>query len=269
MKLAILSDIHENFNTRNTGVDIVELLKSWIAENKPDVFVLAGDLSKGPDRSLAKLEEIQEHVPDTKLLYVHGNHDIYHDNSHAAYNILRQFSGNLANGPVELNDEWVILGDGAWYDYSFGIEGFTPEQFAAGTYNELTWPDMLHAHWHHSDPNVAMWSFSRIEDWLYKQKEAGKNIIMVTHMVPFRDYVQYKGDLSWDFFNALTGSEMLGEFAVNYGVKKYIFGHIHTRHHEERHGMEIICNPLGYFPREWNSESAEEEIKNTIKVIEI
>ncbi|KAF0820107.1 hypothetical protein [Cytobacillus sp. FSL R5-0377] len=47
---------------------------------------------------------------------------------------------------------------------------------------------------------------------------------------------------------------------MKFGVKKYIFGHIHTRDHEQEKGMEIICTPLGYYPHEWDCESAEVKV---------
>ncbi|WML53240.1 hypothetical protein RCG17_00550 [Neobacillus sp. PS3-12] len=67
----------------------------------------------------------------------------------------------------------------------------------------------------------------------------------------------------------MMGSSRFGELAVKYSVKKYIFGHIHKRYHDQYKGIEIICNPLGYYPNEWNFTSAEEEIFTTIKMIEI
>jgi hypothetical protein len=67
----------------------------------------------------------------------------------------------------------------------------------------------------------------------------------------------------------MMGSKLFGEFAVIYGGKKYIFGHVHTRYHETYKGIEMICNPLEYFPAEWNNLSPEEEIFSTIKALEI
>jgi hypothetical protein len=66
-------------------------------------------------------------------------------------------------------------------------------------------------------------------------------------MVPFERYIQYKNDSEWDFFNAMMGSKQFGELAAKYGVQKYIFGHIHTRHHETYKGIEMICNPPDTF----------------------
>ncbi|MBU8919349.1 metallophosphoesterase [Neobacillus sp. 114] len=267
MKIAILSDIHEGLNRKRTQSQIMDVLYKWIEINRPDVFMISGDMTAGPDKSLAFLNKLQHDFPKTKFLFVHGNHDVYHEDSQAAYEKLLQFPGNLGNGPVELNGDWVVIGDGGWYDYSYQIEGYTEEQFRIGTFNDFTWPDKQYAHWPGSDGEETDRYVQKLEKWLHEYR--GKNIIMVTHVVPFQKFLQVKNDPSWDFFNAMMGSERFGELALKYGVKKYIFGHIHTRYHEHYNGIEMICNPLGYYPHEWNHQSVEEEIFSTIKVIEI
>lgn len=267
MRIAVLSDIHEGLNRKNTQTDIMALLKRWIASHMPEVFIIGGDMTAGPEKSLALLNQLQSEFPQIKLLFVHGNHDIYHKNSKSAYEMLLKFPGNLGNGPVELEENWVVIGDGGWYDYTFGIKGYSEEQFTLGTFNDFTWPDKIYAHWPGPDFEETKRYIAKIEGWLYEYRE--KNIIMVTHVVPFSQYVICKDDPSWDFFNAMMGSSRFGELAVKYGVKKYIFGHIHTRYHDQYKGIEIICNPLGYYPDEWNFTSAKEEIFSMIKMIEI
>lgn len=267
MRIAVLSDIHEGINRKNTKTDLINILKKWIVKNSPDVFIISGDMTAGPEKCLALLNKIQNECLETRIFFVHGNHDIYHEDTELAYQILLKFQGNLGNGPVELNEEWVIIGDGGWYDYSFGIKGYTKEQFQIGTYNDFTWPDKTYAHWKVPDHELMNLYFSRLETWLSEYR--GRNIIMVTHFVPFSEYVICKDDPSWDFFNAMMGSSRFGELAQKYGVKKYIFGHIHTRYHDHYKGIEIICNPLGYYPHEWDLKSPEEEIFSCIKIIEI
>jgi putative phosphoesterase len=267
MKIAVLSDIHEGINRKKTNIDIMALLNNWLDANQPDVFIISGDMTAGPEKSLNLLNQLQQTNPQTKILFVHGNHDIYYGDSTQACDILLQFPGNLGNGPIELDDNWVVIGDGGWYDYSFGMKDYSEEQFAIGTYDSFTWPDKTYANWLLDDQTLTNHYVDKIEKWL--QQYEGKNIIMVTHIVPFSNFVQQKGDPSWDFFNAMMGSQRFGELAEKYNVKKYIFGHIHTRYHEQYKGIEMICNPLGYYPHEWNDHSPEKEINSTIKVIVI
>lgn len=267
MKIAILSDIHEGLNRKRSGADVFGLLQEWLDQHAPDVFIISGDMASGPEKSLALLNRLQSGFPKTQILYVHGNHDVYHEDATAAYNMLLQFVGNLGNGPVHLNEEWVVIGDGGWYDYTFGVEEYTAEQFSAGQFNDFTWPDKIHAHWPENDVAITERYLAKLENWLMANQE--KNIILVSHFVPLAHFVQVKNDPAWDFFNAMMGSKGIGELAEKYGVKKLIFGHIHTRYHEEYNGIDCICNPLGYFPHEWIHDSAQEEIGSSIKVIEI
>jgi putative phosphoesterase len=267
MKIAILSDIHEGLNRKQTASNIMDILKRWLKVNSPDLFIVGGDMTAGAYKSLDRLNELQNHVPNTKILFVHGNHDVYHEDSKLASEILLQFPGNIGNGPIEIGTDWVVIGDGGWYDYTFGIPSINEEEFSIGMHNGFTWPDKSYAHWPHSDVDMTSHYVAKLEDQL--RQYTNKKIIFVTHFVPFKKFVKYKGELSWDFFNAMMGSTRFGELAVKYHVKKYIFGHIHTRYHETYEGIEVICNPLGYYPHEWNHLSAEEEIFSTIKVIEI
>ncbi|MFS0577475.1 metallophosphoesterase [Sporosarcina sp. 179-K 3D1 HS] len=267
MKIAILSDIHEGLNRKKTQTDILDVIIRWIGIHSPEVFIISGDMTAKPEKALAHLNRLQNECPQTKFLFVHGNHDIYAGDSIHAYQTLLQFPGNLGNGPVQLTDDWVIIGDGGWYDYSFGMPEYTDEQFTIGTFKGFTWPDKQFANWQGTDIEVTNGYVQKLTHWLEENRE--KKIIMVTHTVPFERYIQCKNEPEWDFFNAMMGSQQFGELAVKYGVKKYIFGHIHTRYHEVYKGIEMICNPLCYFPEEWNSHSPEAEVFSTIKVIEI
>lgn len=267
MKIAVLSDIHEDFNRSRTGENILAIVEKWIKSNSPEVFILSGDMTTRPKTALVLLNQLQKNCSGTKLLYVHGNHDVYHDDSTEAYNILLEFPGNLGNGSVQLTNDWVIIGDGGWYDYSLGLKTYTEEEYVKGSFGGFTWPDKTHANWPRSDKDETERYARNLEIQL--QENQAKNIIMVTHFMPFAHFLQHKNKPSWDFFHSMMGSEKFGELAVKYGVKKYIFGHIHTRYQENYQGIEVICNPLGYYPYEWSDDSAEEEILSTIKTIEI
>ncbi|MFJ7726699.1 metallophosphoesterase [Neobacillus sp. NPDC097160] len=110
MKISILSDIHEGLNRKNTKADVMGVLKKWSAAHLPDVFITSGDIAAGPEKSLALLNQLQSEFPQTKVLFVHGNHDIYHENSKFAYETLLEFPGNLGNGPVELcGIGWLLV----------------------------------------------------------------------------------------------------------------------------------------------------------------
>ncbi|AQQ52196.1 metallophosphoesterase [Planococcus lenghuensis] len=267
MRVAVLSDIHEGLNRKNTQTSIMKALADWICQHTPDVFIISGDMTAGPEKSRKLLDSLQAEFPAMKVLFVHGNHDVYADDANEAYDTLLRFPGNLGNGPIELGRDWVAIGDGGWYDYSFGVDGFTEEEFSRGTYGDFTWPDKLHAHWGQSDIERSKYYADKLEQQLELHQH--KKIILVTHVVPFMHLVHVKNDPSWDFFNSMMGSSRYGALAKKYGVKKYIFGHIHTRYHEQHDGIEVLCRPLGYYPHEWTNPSADEEIREAIKLIKL
>lgn len=267
MRIAVLSDIHEGLNRKRTGKNIIGILRDWIVSNQPDCFIMAGDLTNKPAKTTAILQDLQAGFPQTKFLFVHGNHDVYAENSNEAVENMQTFPGDLSNGPVQLNDDWVVIGTGGWYDYSLAVQGFKQTDFEKGQYGDFIWPDKLHANWGKSDQAVTQVYLAQLEAQLKKHHH--KNIIMVTHFVPFKKFTIVKNQASWDFFNAMMGSQSFGDLALKYQVKKYIFGHIHHRYAENYRGIEILCNPLGYYPHEWVHETAETEINHAIQWIEI
>ncbi|MED4351504.1 metallophosphoesterase [Schinkia azotoformans] len=101
MKIAILSDIHEGLNRKKTRIDIMTLLNNWLDANQPDVFIISGDMTAGPEKSLNLLNQLQNSNPQIKIIFVHGNHDVYYGDSTQAYEILLKFPGNLGNGPIK------------------------------------------------------------------------------------------------------------------------------------------------------------------------
>ncbi|MGH2317839.1 metallophosphoesterase family protein [Planococcus sp. SE5232] len=81
MKIAILSDIHEGLNRKRSGADVFGLLQEWLDRHEPDVFIISGDMTSGPEKSLALLNRLQSSLSKTRVLYVHGNHDVYHEDA--------------------------------------------------------------------------------------------------------------------------------------------------------------------------------------------
>lgn len=183
MKIAILSDVHEDINRKRTQTDIMHILQRWIREYEPESFIISGDMTNNPQKALQLLNELQEACSPTKVYFVHGNHDVYADNSAEAYKTLLQFPGNLGNGPVELTPGWVLIGDGGWYDYSHGLDSYTEDDFLKGQYGTFTWPDKTYADWKMPDKEVVHHSIQQLEKRLHTYQD--KNIIMATHFVPF------------------------------------------------------------------------------------
>ena len=70
---------------------------------------------------------------------------------------LKEHPGNLAAGPVSLSGDWVVVGDVGWYDYAFGDERYSREEFDRMKIGERLWQDKVKAVW--GRPTVEMHDF--------------------------------------------------------------------------------------------------------------
>lgn len=71
LRIAHLSDFHLGLPSRGTSA--VERAVDWVAERKPDLTLISGDLVSRP-RGVAKLRELLERLPDCYAVL--GNHDV-------------------------------------------------------------------------------------------------------------------------------------------------------------------------------------------------
>lgn len=76
MKIALTSDIHYGHSKKTAN--IVNKFCIKLKKENPDIIVLAGDLASIAQYQYKKcLETFRDHFPDTPLLVVRGNHDMW------------------------------------------------------------------------------------------------------------------------------------------------------------------------------------------------
>jgi 3',5'-cyclic AMP phosphodiesterase CpdA len=132
LKIGILSDIHVDIDHRQPD-GVIQGLVETIQDRHVDLMIIAGDVANDYELTLRALETIED-ASGVQCFFVPGNHDIWNEkhpelNAWDTYEALKQFSGNLCNGPRELENDWVVIGDLGWYDYSFGSREYTTEEF--------------------------------------------------------------------------------------------------------------------------------------------
>lgn len=271
MKIGFASDWHIDVNKQYKEFDIIDKIKEYLIKQKVDILCYAGDVTGDMKKTIKILNDIQN---DTNVIIkaVPGNHDIWTSykgrTSWDNYNKFAEQDFSLIEKPYFINDDWVIIGDMGWYDYSFGPKHFTEKQFDTMCYQGSMWSDLEYCNWG-KDKNKDVTNKMNLK--LEKQLEEykNKNIIVVTHVVPFEECIMKKDNDAWNFFGAYIGNKTLGELLKKYSVKISHFGHTHCRYNLEIDNIQVICNPLGYKP-EWNNkDSLEDEIQNTIKIITI
>lgn len=296
-KIAFISDIHID---TNKVFEVKETLNLICKENNIDYLIIAGDISSRANQTTAFIEWFSRNS-NTKIKFVSGNHDFYNFTmseggktveryGNDAYDIFEQYDEFLDNHPLVL-DEYVILGNCGWYNYSYSeyrdiLEKDKDElssherklykNVIKQSYKGNRWADAKYFNWLKNDneklspPEIADIFLKKLEEQLKKYQD--KKIIAISHMVPFYHFVTKKNfDMGWNFFNSYIGDERIGELYKKYGVEMCVFGHTHTKYDEVYEGIRCICSPLGYqFVGEWdNPNSVYEEIFNKLTVIEI
>jgi putative phosphoesterase len=270
LKIGILSDIHVDLG--KTGPQrVLEGITAAIIKNDIDTMIIAGDVANDYEITLQTLHQI-ENAAGVRCLFVPGNHDIWNEKhpdktAWEIYDALKAFSGNLANGPAELVNGWVAIGDLGWYDYSFGSPQYSVEEFDRMKINNRLWQDKVKAVWQRSTLDIHRHFHSKLE----KQLDACKNsnIILVTHVLPIKDFTVQPPNGMWQYLNAFLGSKQYGELALEYAVKYSISGHVHYRKQKMYENTTFICNCLNY-PSQWiDNDDPVLEVARAIKTIEI
>ena len=270
MKIGILSDIHvdlEHPEPQKVSEGIVAAIK----ENRIDTMIIAGDVANDYELTLRTLAGIEK-AAGVRCLFVPGNHDIWNENhpdktSWDIYDALRKFDGNLANGPVELADGWVVVGDLGWYDYTFGSRQYSVEDFDRMKIHGRLWQDKIKAVWGKSTIDIHHYFYRKLESQLDACK--GSRIILVTHVLPIVDFTVQPPDGMWQYLNAFLGSKQYGELALKHSVQYSISGHVHYRKQTKYANTTFICNCLNYASQWLDNQDPVLEVARAIGTIDI
>ena len=270
VKIGILSDIHVDLE-HDDPRRVLDPLADEILRRQVDLMIIAGDVANDYRLTLESLARI-EHRSGVRCLFVPGNHDIWNEkhpdqDAWRIYEALKAFPGNLANGAVTLDNDWVVIGDLGWYDYSFGSRRYSEEEFDRMQIGSRLWQDKIKAIW--QAPTLEMHRYFRAK--LQKQLEAhrGRDIILVTHVLPVRDFAVFDLGPMWEYLNAFLGSRQYGELALEFGVAYSISGHVHYRREVRHEGTTFICNCLNYLSQWQGNRDPAVEIARAFKAIEI
>ncbi|MGB8454095.1 MAG: metallophosphoesterase [Anaerocolumna sp.] len=266
MKIGFISDIHIDINQ---AYPIMEVLVQKSREKKLDCLVIAGDISNHITTTLEFFERLLP-LAGIPVYFVPGNHDMWDQegmicDSHETYRRYQAHPSCLVNRSIDLGDDWVLLGDIGWYDYTLGHPGFSHEEFARRKLGERTWMDSIHVRWNQTDEQVHAEMLARMEAQLFKCR--GKKCIIVTHMVTNPAFIVSEDQKDWNYFNAFLGSGDYSALFVREHVKLNVMGHVHYRKRVKISGVDYICSCLNYHTQ-WMSDSPEKEIESALTIIE-
>lgn len=273
LRIAITSDLHwEVGRTAAERRAFIGVLAETLAAAEPDVVVIAGDAGNGPRSVREALGHLA--VGRRANLFVPGNHDVWLtdreredkiDSSFIALDALREAC--TATGFRYLPGDPVVVGgigfagSPGWYDYAFrspevpaNYDTYRSKRWR-GSFNQDGWfVAWLDGGRSMPDEEVAARFETALADDLsrlgLKADGAGPTTVAVTHMLPYRELVQYRGpsDWTWDFMSAFFGSPGLGLLYDRLpAVRAIVAGHTHTPF-ALRDGLdrELVVSPVGY-----------------------
>lgn len=250
MKLFILSDLHNEFTVFEPF------------DTEADVIVLAGDIDNGVEG----LTWARRAWPNSKIVYVVGNHEYYGRDYAETLALLRQSA--LAHNIYLLEDSEAVidgvrfLGATLWTDFEFfGAESkamameegqrrlndFKLIQF--GTLGTFIPAHSVELH-HHS----LAWLTAKLNDPF-----EGPTVV-VTHHLPSSKSVADRflySPLSACFVSNLD--HLFGKMSL------WIHGHMHDSFDYVANDTRVVCNPRGYV----TSRGAENFDFNPAKVVEV
>ncbi len=272
-KVGILSDIHIDINMRAGEDAVTPALCSFIKKNSIDILIIAGDIAEDYELTLGTVDRIEKQT-GAVCLFVPGNHDIWTkhhpgESSWDIYNRLMEHEHNLAGKPYEINSRWTVIGDLGWYDYRFGDPSFSFEEFEKMKYGERVWQDSIFAVWNRKTLEMHRFFLEKLKTRLNGLSE-DRNVILVTHVLPVKEFTVQNPPPMWKYLNAYLGSPEYGEIAANSPSVRYsVSGHVHYRKKLEKEGTVFLCGCLGY-SSEWNSGfDPLKEIEDAAYIIEV
>ena len=268
MRIGVISDLHVDLNELAGEPPVEEALLEVAAESELDGLIVAGDISNDASRSLAVLHLLKERS-GLPVLFVPGNHDYWskdngiRDTWHL-YRQFQMFDGCLSERPYLFGDEWVVVGNTGWYDYTLGEPEYSHDEFERMHAMDRTWQDSLYVNWGMSNGDIHRYFYERMERELAEHR--GRPIIMVTHMLTHPYFKVPMPHPRWSYFNAFLGSVEYADLYRQYNVRYGIMGHVQYRKTFAAEGTEMICACLGY-RREWRQASVVQEIRDCLYIL--
>lgn len=208
-------------------------------------LILAGDITK-PRKSYSKpfFEKVTTHFEN--VFYVLGNHDHYKEDFFTIYQKIKDQYSYITNFHIldqaiyEFSD-LTIIGATLWTDFNYDknilSNAFNEmadykqiKKKTNGLYSRLKAVDVKQKNYQ---------DFNFIFNEIKNQKSNNKDVIVVTHHVPFITEYDYKKDT---FYYKSNYNKKIMEYKPDY----WIFGHDHYSYNTKIGSTFLFSNPIGY-----------------------
>ena len=255
--LVWFTDVHLNFLNQTVG--ILEFYNQ-IHESNPNFLLICGDIGEG-DTVHKYLEKLGKEFPKLPIFFVLGNHDFYSKSFKQIYRNVKKICNEFDNlnwlndcEVVKLSNSSALIGHDGWYDGTLG--NYSTSSVTLSDFNliqefiALNKTERLNLM-----KKLASEATEEIKKKLKTALESCDNIIIGTHVPPFRESCYYDGKISDDnylpFFTCKMLGDMLLEVMKNYfnSNKQVIVlcGHSHGGSiYNPLENLEVICGDAKY-----------------------
>lgn len=271
MRTAVISDIHIDVNEQ---YPVMEELITYIKKNDVEAILIAGDISSSPILTQQLMQQLEE-KSGIEVWYVPGNHDLWHkdEETRSTEEIYESFCNDprcLSGKIIELGNH-VVIGDVAWFDYSFGNQRYSNEEFELMSRNGRTWQDSLFNDWSKDNQTCCQRFLDNLEHLLQecKTRYPQKGIVFMTHMISNVRYCVPEEIMDWSYFNAFLGSSCIEELCKKYQPEYAICGHVHYRETATDSGVTWLCRCLNYHTEWQENKDTAQQLSDAIEVIEL
>lgn len=271
IKVGFISDLHIDRNVERPPEAYLKALHLIALEKKLNVLVIGGDISNHYTKTIAFVERLQNET-EISVYFIPGNHDFWEEkdatkDTRGIYQLYKDHPQSLIESPLQLSNEYTLVGHPGWYNHAvYDKEKFTPTEIEEGKFRWTYWQDKLRMDWQMSDPEVSKIFSQRIEEDL--KKVTTPKTILQTHVVTIPEFTMPMPHRTFDFFNAYMATDDLKHIHTDYRVSHQFMGHIHFRAQIRRNETQFITNSLGY-RREWRSKKLEQEINQSLVILEL
>jgi len=293
MRIVSLSDIHLDINLKRKDNKFHRKLVNFLCDVKADTLIIAGDIA-GNTRLLIEFFELSRSIPIENKIYVPGNHDLYvnqaADNLSTIkyYEILptitEQYDWNYLPKDPFVIDNIQFAGTIGWYDYSsrnkIWDDQIPLKQYIAKKHpnHNLELMDRHFVKFGKSDEQMSQqFTSDLLKDLAYIDRRYDydeiDHTVIVSHMVPFREFIPYRGLVQYDFFTAYFGNLNLGDTILNYSQNREvttIFGQVHIPKSKRlTPNLMGYCVPIGY-PREYGRNLPLDDLfRNRVQIFDL
>lgn len=223
------------------GAAILQALKEKALEEKPDVLLLAGDITfNGEMISLKEIASVLKEIEEggVPVLVTTGNHDIY-------YSSCMTYFGDTPGMTDDISDaEFArVLGD---FGYDEALK--RDEKTLSYVYglNDSLWFLVLDANALTSRGSIPNETLAWMDEVLGEAEEKGVTVIAMSHQnVLIQSSMMYMGYV-------LDNHTAVENILRSHGINLVISGHSHLQHTAECDGLsDICCESLSVYPLQY------------------